>query len=68
MFVFLSFVYVVGQYHVGGASQQCYSPVMAGLACVVCMWCSWSHTPMSSSTLLLKSEGECSRARALTDS
>ena len=20
------------------------------LACVVCMWCSWSHTPMSSST------------------
>ena len=48
--LWFSFVYVVGQYHVGGMSQQWFSSVMAGLACVVCMWCSRLHTPMSSST------------------
>ena len=71
--LWFSFVYVMGQYHIGGMPQQSHSSVMAGLACVVCMWYSWSHTLMHSSTgtlmlIMLITGGECSRARALTDS
>ena len=33
--LWFSFVFVMGQYHVGGMSQQWYSFVMARLACVV---------------------------------
>ena len=46
--LWFSFVYVM--YRVGGMSQQCDSYVMASAACIVCMRCSWSHNPMSSST------------------
>ena len=41
---------------------------MAGLACVVCMWCSWLHTPMSINGDVDAYKWECSEARALTDS
>ena len=65
-----SFVYVMGQYHVGGMSQQWYSYVMAGLASVVFMWYAWLHSLISASaeTLMLIIGWKCSRAGALTDS